>query len=190
MRRGMRKVGKEEGRTVAPLPFTSCAECRAWSALERRCSVRSAESRGSIETAGGRAQVRASARAVASGRDIEQRRPVRVRIRAVGNRGRVAGNRVHARNDRCRNAGSAEYQPASRDAACTCRTLLRRCWDRRMAETSATVLRAQPASVCQLGFAMYALHPLPAPLHAVSVQPRELLAFVRLVPPTAVTYCE
>jgi hypothetical protein len=32
--------------------------------------------------------------------------------------------------------------------------------------------------------------PLPAPDHAVSVQPREFDAAFRLVPPTAVTYCE
>jgi hypothetical protein len=37
---------------------------------------------------------------------------------------------------------------------------------------------------------MYALHPLPAPLQAVSDQPRELVSAVRCVPPTAVTYRE
>ena len=34
------------------------------------------------------------------------------------------------------------------------------------------------------------LHELPAPLHAPSVQPRALLDFTRLVPPTPVTYAE
>src|SRR5882724_636654 len=53
--------------------------------------------------------------------------------------------------------------------------------------TSAIVRRAQPLSVCQDCFATKAEQPLPAPLHAVSVQPRVLLALVRLVPPTAVT---
>src|SRR3954470_1377324 len=55
------------------------------------------------------------------------------------------------------------------------------------AETSATVRRAQPVSVCQAGLATKALQPLPAPLQAVSVQPRALLARTRCVPPTAVT---
>src|SRR5262249_16665638 len=55
------------------------------------------------------------------------------------------------------------------------------------AETSATVRLAQPASFCHVGFAYTVLHPLPAPLHAVSVKPRVLLARTRLVPPTAVT---
>src|SRR5882724_12649466 len=55
------------------------------------------------------------------------------------------------------------------------------------AETSATVRRAQPESVCQVGLAYTALHPLPAPLQAVSLQPRVLLLRTRLVPPTAVT---
>jgi hypothetical protein len=45
-------------------------------------------------------------------------------------------------------------------------------------------------SFCQLGFEMYALQPLPAPLHTVSLQPRVLLARLSDVPPTAVTYCE
>src|ERR1043166_9414599 len=56
------------------------------------------------------------------------------------------------------------------------------------AATSATVRREQPASVCQLGFVMYALQPLPAPLQTVSLKPRALLSRVRVVPPTAVTY--
>ena len=55
------------------------------------------------------------------------------------------------------------------------------------AETSATVRLAQPESVCQAGFASYALQPLPAPLHALSVQPRRAAAAVSDVPPTAVT---
>ena len=55
------------------------------------------------------------------------------------------------------------------------------------AETSASVRFAQPVSVCQLGLANTALQPLPAPLHAVSAQPRAVPERVRLVPPTAVT---
>ena len=55
------------------------------------------------------------------------------------------------------------------------------------AETSATERRAQPESVCHDGFASYALHPLPAPLHAVSVHPRLPPPTVSDVPPTAVT---
>jgi len=48
-----------------------------------------------------------------------------------------------------------------------------------------------PVSVCHEGFPTYALHPLPVSAHAVSVQPRVVpLAFVSVVPPTAVTYCE
>src|SRR5256885_3696147 len=55
------------------------------------------------------------------------------------------------------------------------------------AETSATVRRAQPESCCQAGFVSFDEHPEPAPDQAVSVQPRELLAFFSDVPPTAVT---
>ncbi len=47
--------------------------------------------------------------------------------------------------------------------------------------------RAQPGSVCHAGFGSNALQPLPAPLHADSVQPRALAAVVSDVPPTAVT---
>src|SRR5437660_825099 len=58
------------------------------------------------------------------------------------------------------------------------------------AETSVTVRRMHPESFCQFGFGSYALQPLPAPLHTVSLL-RVLFAFsVRVVPPTAVTYCE
>jgi hypothetical protein len=55
------------------------------------------------------------------------------------------------------------------------------------AETSATVRFVQPESAWKLGLAMYALQPLPLPLHALSVQPREFEALTRLVPPTAIT---
>src|SRR5215469_11179126 len=67
------------------------------------------------------------------------------------------------------------------------------------AETSATVRLEQPVSSCQDGLGSYAEQPEPAPAmplgvtvphHTDSVQPRELLALVRVVPPTAVTYCE
>ena len=58
------------------------------------------------------------------------------------------------------------------------------------AETSATVRLAQPVSCCQDGLGSYDEQPLPAPDHALSVQPRELDAWVSVVPPTAVTYCE
>ena len=55
------------------------------------------------------------------------------------------------------------------------------------AATSATVRRAQPASVCHVGLEMNALQPLPAPFHTVSVNPRALAARLSEVPPTAVT---
>src|SRR5579871_332869 len=59
------------------------------------------------------------------------------------------------------------------------------------AETSATARRLQCAVMlamfCQVCCASNALQPLPAPLQAVSVQPRALLARVSVVPPTAVT---
>src|SRR3954454_15864414 len=56
------------------------------------------------------------------------------------------------------------------------------------AETSAVALPEHcVALVCQLGFALSVEQPLPAPLHAVSLQPRVLLALRRLVPPTATT---
>src|SRR5262249_54022989 len=63
-----------------------------------------------------------------------------------------------------------------------------------MAATSATVRRAQPVSVCQLGLVSNRLQPLPAPPLAllalpqtVSVQPRALVSRTRWVPPTAST---
>src|SRR2546430_14070358 len=55
------------------------------------------------------------------------------------------------------------------------------------ADTSATVLRAQPVSCCQLGLGDCAAQPEPAPFQAVSVQPRALLERRSEVPPTAVT---
>ncbi len=58
------------------------------------------------------------------------------------------------------------------------------------AATSASVRFEQPVSFCQLGLAMYPLQPLPPLDHAVSVHPRALLLLLRLVPPTARTYCE
>src|SRR5215472_8839156 len=61
------------------------------------------------------------------------------------------------------------------------------------AETSATAraphtLTTFRLAACQLGCASKALQPLPAPLQAVSDQPRATAgSFVRVVPPTAVT---
>src|SRR5215475_10696476 len=56
------------------------------------------------------------------------------------------------------------------------------------AETSATVRRGQPASVCHDCFASNALQPLPAPFHADSLHPRAVPdARFSDVPPTAVT---
>jgi hypothetical protein len=49
---------------------------------------------------------------------------------------------------------------------------------------------AQPESFCHAGFGSNAEQPLPAPDHAVSLQPRALLADVSVVPPTPVTYCD
>src|SRR5262245_3889280 len=56
-----------------------------------------------------------------------------------------------------------------------------------IAETSATLRFEHPASVCQLGLPNTVLQPLPAPAHAVSLQPRALAAVLSEVPPTAVT---
>src|SRR6516164_2497550 len=59
------------------------------------------------------------------------------------------------------------------------------------AETSATARLPQPVlTFCHDGVGSNAEHPEPAPLHAVSVQPRLLLAVVSDVPPTAVTNCD
>src|SRR6059058_6059240 len=55
------------------------------------------------------------------------------------------------------------------------------------ADTSATVFFAQPGSCCHGGFGLCVAQPEPAPLHAVSDQPRALLARRSEVPPTAVT---
>ena len=49
---------------------------------------------------------------------------------------------------------------------------------------------AARVSVCQDGLASYFEQPLPAPFHTVSVQPRERLSRLSVVPPTAVTYGE
>src|SRR5947209_8641863 len=59
------------------------------------------------------------------------------------------------------------------------------------AETSVSIRLEQPESVCQDGFEMYAEQPLPAPDQALSDQPRVVPdALFRVVPPTAVTYCD
>src|SRR5271163_1898142 len=58
------------------------------------------------------------------------------------------------------------------------------------AETSPTVRCLQPRSFCHDGFRNLVLQPLPLPLHAVSLQPRALVAETRLVPPTAITLGE
>src|SRR5579859_5792844 len=52
------------------------------------------------------------------------------------------------------------------------------------AEMSATNRFMQPVSFCQVGFAWDLLHPLPAPLHAVSAQPRADADARSDVPPT------
>src|SRR4051812_21493704 len=58
------------------------------------------------------------------------------------------------------------------------------------ADTSAVALRAQRVTVlsCHTSALVFA-HPLPAPLHALSPQPRALPLRTRRVPPTATT-CE
>jgi hypothetical protein len=55
------------------------------------------------------------------------------------------------------------------------------------AATSATHRFAHPESACHVGFASYALQPLPAPDHAVSVASRVpvSLFWTSVVPPTA-----
>src|SRR5262249_60195078 len=51
--------------------------------------------------------------------------------------------------------------------------------------TSATIRFAQPGSLCQVGLVCDLLQPLPAPLHAASVQPRVVVVdLVSVVPPT------
>src|SRR5581483_11960792 len=65
-----------------------------------------------------------------------------------------------------------------------------------LAETSLVMRLPQPVSVCQVGFGMMMLQPLPVPLpgvlvpQAVSDQPREFEAAESNVPPTAVTKAE
>src|SRR2546423_692602 len=59
------------------------------------------------------------------------------------------------------------------------------------AETSATARRLQPVlTFCQEAVGSNAEQPDPAPLHAVSDQPRLLPAVVSEVPPTAVRNCD
>jgi hypothetical protein len=59
-----------------------------------------------------------------------------------------------------------------------------------MAATSASMRFAQLLSVCQLGFGITVLHPLPPLLHAVSAQPRVDDEVFSVVPPTARTPAE
>jgi hypothetical protein len=58
------------------------------------------------------------------------------------------------------------------------------------AETSASMRLLQTVCVCQLGFGMNALHPLPPLLQAFSAQPRVDVDLASEVPPTARTYCD
>src|SRR5215831_12478742 len=60
------------------------------------------------------------------------------------------------------------------------------------ADTSASARLAQPVlnDAWPLSTAFRVEQPLPAPDHAVSVKPRELLARRNDVPPTAVTKCD
>src|SRR2546423_15164581 len=55
------------------------------------------------------------------------------------------------------------------------------------AEMSDAMRIGQCAPFCQAGLAMYPEQPDPAPFHAVSVQPRALVAFSSTVPRTALT---
>src|ERR1019366_629922 len=58
------------------------------------------------------------------------------------------------------------------------------------ADTSASARLLHPGVILvwNEGFPTLMEQPLPVPLHAVSVHPRALVAVVREVPPTAVTY--
>src|ERR1044071_4114403 len=61
------------------------------------------------------------------------------------------------------------------------------------AATSLSIRREQPdrpSEACQDGCGSTAEQPDPVPFHAVSVQPRELEAVFRLVPPTETTFGE
>src|SRR5471030_2526190 len=58
------------------------------------------------------------------------------------------------------------------------------------ADTSPMVRIEQPVSFCQEGFGKTWLQPLPAPDQTVSVHPRVPPPLCRVVPPTAVTYCD
>src|SRR4051794_34383116 len=55
------------------------------------------------------------------------------------------------------------------------------------AETSATVRRTHPVSRWIVGLVMNALHPLPAPPHTFSENPRVEVSCASTVPPTPVT---
>jgi hypothetical protein len=59
-----------------------------------------------------------------------------------------------------------------------------------IADTSASMRLAQLLSVCQLGFGMTALQPLPPLFQAVSAQPRDDEDVFSVVPPTASTPAE
>jgi hypothetical protein len=59
-----------------------------------------------------------------------------------------------------------------------------------IAETSASIRFAQMVCVCQVGFAMTPLQPLPPLVHAVSAQPRDDAEVFKVVPPTATTPAE
>src|SRR4051812_43268316 len=85
--------------------------------LEAGGSVRRTEPGRAVVTGLGRAEVAAAAAAVRSGCHIEQPARLRVRVRAVGDRRGVAGERVDTRDQRGRQARAADRRPSAEASA-------------------------------------------------------------------------
>src|SRR3954465_13636699 len=85
--------------------------------LEAGRAVRGAEARRAVVAGTGGAEIAGArlaslgATTVAAAGDVEQRAGVAVRVPALHNTSPVAGQRVHAGDDRCGHAGAAEHQP-------------------------------------------------------------------------------
>ncbi len=83
------------------------------SALKRSSGARGTVARRTVVASLRGAEVATAAAAVASRDDVEQRRKVRIRVRSIVDRARVAGEGIHAANDRGRNTGPAEDEPTA-----------------------------------------------------------------------------
>src|SRR5712691_11767895 len=89
------------------------SQARSPQRLEGGGPGRRSEAGGAVVATSGLAEVAGAAAAVLSGEDVVERGGVRVRVGAVGDRGRVAGECVDAGDERRGEAGSADLEPAA-----------------------------------------------------------------------------